>query len=138
MHCQGLWTLDSRLKTQDSFYSVPVARHQPQQVLHGGGEPNRDGAADDAVADVQLDQVRHLMQQRQIVVVQAVPGIDLQAERVRLLRRGNQSSQFSVAMRLLVEGLGKSAGVQLNELVARLSRGFNLRRIGSDKHADLN
>src|ERR1035437_3561044 len=123
-------TLDFGLRTLDSSRSAPVVRHQPQHLLHGGRESNRDGAADDAVADVQLDEVRHAMQQRQILVVEAVPGVDLQAERVRLLRAGDQSFQLGLASRLLVEPLGESAGVQLNELAARARRGFNLRRIG--------
>ena len=89
------------------------------------------------MADVQLDQVRHVMQQRQVLVIQAVPGVDLQAERVRLLRAGDQPFQLVVALRLLVERLGESAGVQLNELAARARRGLDLRRIGRDEQADL-
>jgi hypothetical protein len=37
------------------------------------------------------------MQRRQIFVIQSVPGVHLQAERVRLLRAGNQPLQFREA-----------------------------------------
>jgi hypothetical protein len=62
-------TLDFRLQTQDSFASSPVVCHQPQHLLHGGLQTHRDGAADDAVADIQLDQVRHAVHQREVTIV---------------------------------------------------------------------
>ena len=35
-------------------------------------------------------------QRRQIFVIQSVPGVHFQAERVRLFRAGNQALQFTV------------------------------------------
>src|ERR1035437_9685816 len=90
-----------------SIVSPPVVRHQPQHLLHRGLDPHRDGAADDGVADVQLDQVRHAMEQRKVPVIQAVPGVDLQAERVCLLRSEEHTSELQsrqyLVCRLLLE-----------------------------------
>ena len=62
--------------------------------MHGLFQSDKDRAAHDAVADVQFHQMRHAEKRRQIFVIQSVSGVHLQAERVRLLRAGNQTVQF--------------------------------------------
>ena len=73
--------------------------HQPQHFLDGLFQSDQDRPADDAVADVQFHQMRHAMQRRQIFVIQSVPGVHLQAERVRLFRAGNEALQFTFESR---------------------------------------
>ena len=65
-------------KYVQSFKKRSLA-HQQQHFLHGGGQPDDDGPADDAVADVQFHEVRHLAQNVEILIIQSVSGIDLQA-----------------------------------------------------------
>ena len=74
--------------------STAITLHQPPHVFHGGCQTRHHGPADNAVADVQFDQVRHPEQRRQIFVVQSVPGVHLEPERVRLFRTGNEAVEF--------------------------------------------
>ena len=53
--------------------------HGQQHLAHGGGQANHQGAADNAVPDVQFDQMRHLAQHGNVAVIQAMTGVDSQA-----------------------------------------------------------
>ena len=50
-------------------FSPAIIFHQAQHVFDGGCQTRHHGATDDAVADVQFDQVRHAVHQRQVLVV---------------------------------------------------------------------
>ena len=112
--------------------------HQPQHFLHGGRQADGQGAADNAVADVQLDQVRNLKQRREVLVIQPMAGVDLQAQRSgpgRALAINRSSSAWRRGSS--ANSPGEGAGVQLDELAAHLRRRLDLGRIGRDEHAHL-
>lgn len=74
------------------------------------------------MADVQLDEVRDDGEQRRDVrAVQAVAGVDLQAQFVRLGGGGGEAFQLGLALAGLAEALGVSAGVELDELAAGIA-----------------
>ena len=55
-----------------------VARvgHQPQHLFHRCFQTDEQSSADDAMTDVELDEVRHAVEQWQVLVIQTVAGID--------------------------------------------------------------
>ena len=78
------------LSTQSGLCRIP--RHQREHVFHRGLQTREHGAADDAVPDVQFDEMRHLKKCGQVCVVQTVTRIDAQAEFVRQLRGRNEAT----------------------------------------------
>lgn len=60
--------------------SAFISLHRCEHLLHGLRDAHHNRAAHDAVADVQLDEMRHVMQQTEIFVIEAMPGVHLQAE----------------------------------------------------------
>ena len=90
--------------------------------------PDHERPADDAVANVQFDQMRHGQQGREILVVQAVAGVDAQSQGMRLPGGGGQFFGFLRALVFAMKIFGERAGVQFNELRAGLGGGFHLRR----------
>src|ERR1039458_3647858 len=98
----------------------------------------------------------HAMQRRQVCIVQSVPRIHLQPERVRLVRAGNQPRQFVLSLNrssrresalTLFPGrmsrltsaatnselFRKRAGVQFHKLAAGARTGFDLLFIWRDR-----
>ena len=71
-----------------------VIFHHRQHFFHGGVHTDKHRAAHEAVADVQLHQMRHGKQRRQILTGQSVTGVHLQAEQVRLPRPSDEALQF--------------------------------------------
>src|SRR6266542_1180278 len=117
--------------------SSRIACHRGEHFLHGCVQANEDRAADDAVPDVQLDQMRDGLECGHVPDVQAMPGVDLQSKFMRLGGGRPESFQFPLPFALLLKMLGKSARVQLDELSADLRRGFDLRGVRGDKEADV-
>ena len=87
------------------------------------------------MADVQFHQVRHLPQRGKVLIIQAVAGVDLQPQVVRLSRGGPPTFQFPRPFPFAVEILRERAGVQFNELAAGTRRRLNLRGVGGDEKA---
>ena len=87
--------------------------HRGQHLLYSGGEADCDGATDNAVAYVQLDEVRHSKKSAHVLIVQAVASIDLKAELVRRLCGGLKLMDLFSAFLLAVEAFGKRSGMQL-------------------------
>jgi len=69
------------------------------------------------------------------VIVQAVSGIDLQAQLVTLLHRLYDALQFPGACRF-VSSIGIVTGVQLDDRGADLGSGGHLVRLGIDEQGD--
>ena len=115
--------------------SSRVTFHRLQHFPDGSVQPDDHGAADNAVTDVELDQVRDDVQERHVLTIQSVPGVHLQPELVRLLRRGNQPFEFDLPFALAMEVLRVSARVQFDELRTDRHRGVDLHRIRSDEEA---
>src|SRR6266850_7858947 len=76
------------------------------------------------------------MQRREVLIIQTVTCVYPQTERVRLLRAGNQSLQFSLALRFLNETFRELSGMQFDELAANARRRFDLFRVRRDEQAD--
>ena len=120
-----------------AFFRRRVSRHDPQHFLHGGTQADEHRAADNAVADVQLDEMRHAKKRGQVFAVQTVARVDLEAERVRLLRGADQTPHFTFALRHIGEVFRERTGVQFDELAANPRRRLDLTRIGRDEQDGL-
>ena len=66
-----------------------------QHFSYGAVKADEHGAADDAVADVQLDHVRHRKKSLGVFVVETVTGIDFKAELMGLFGSGNQTIELT-------------------------------------------
>lgn len=117
--------------------SSGVWAHGVEHFADGLREADGDRAGDDAVADVQFNKVRNRKEEGEVAIVEAVSGVDPQAEIVRLTSGGNQAVQVAGAGRRIVEGLGEGAGVQFDELRSGRRRGLHLRGVGGDEQADV-
>src|SRR5262249_8169470 len=93
-------------------------------------------AADDAVADVQLVQVRDGANLGDVDVIDAVTGIDHEAKRVTLRGADAESLEF-VRPRGGVIGVGVGAGVQFDPRSAQLGGEIDLMLVGIDEQTRL-
>lgn len=91
-----------------------------QHFLDGGRDSDEHRPADDAVPDVQLDQVRHGEERGNVFVIQTVPGIHPQSQVMSLARGVDEPAQFPAPVGPACEGIGIGAGVQFDELGADL------------------
>jgi len=89
-----------------------------KHLAHGCDQADDEGAADDAVADVQLGQMRHREQDGQVLVVEAVAGVDAQTEGMSLDGGGSQALEFLGALVFAMEIFRERTGVQFDELRA--------------------
>src|SRR6058998_3602791 len=98
-----------------------VSLHCFQQLLDRLTEANKHGATDDAVANVQFNQMWHLLKQREVHVIESMSGIDLRSELARLTGGIDEPLKFSIELLVasairIVECFGKGTGVQFDEL----------------------
>src|SRR5207253_8563517 len=98
------------------FSSSTIVFHQRKHFLHGVGQTDDDRAADDAMPNVEFNQVRYAQQVWQVLAVQSVAGVDPEAQQRRLLRPGEEPIQFFRALAFPPKTFGKRAGVQFDEL----------------------
>ena len=113
----------------DAIVSVATSADRRADALH-------DGARDDAVPDIELVQMRHGGEQRlDVFVVDAVPGVHADAERMRVLRALRQTVEFGGLVGR-GNGVGERTGMELDELRAALFGAVDLREIGRDEEAD--
>ena len=94
--------------------------------MHRRCEPHRYRSADDAMADVQFDQVGNPEKLRQILGVQSVTCIHADAEFVCFAGGVYQSVQLILSLLFAMKLFTVSTGVQLNKLGSDLGRGLNL------------
>lgn len=107
--------------------------------MNGGAKADSDGTADDAVADVQFGQVRHFVDGSDVLIVEAVAGVDFEPELISLRGGGAEPANFTISGRWIgFEGFGKGAGVEFNGAGFGFGGGDNLGGIGIDEEADLN
>lgn len=88
--------------------------HQQTHVAHGFGQAVEGGAADDGVADVELIELGDGGDGLDVVVVQAVAGIDLQALASGIGGTGGDALELGIALRIC-GGIGVTAGVDLDK-----------------------
>ena len=94
-----------------------------------------DGAADDAVADVQFVEVRHGENATGVFVVEAVASVDAEAKRLGLFGDIGQALKFGGALGFVAVCLGVGAGVQFDERAAGRCGGLDLCGVGVDEQA---
>ena len=102
----------------------------------GLGQADKDGPADDAVTDVQL---RHAFEPRDrtdILIVEAVPGMQFHAGGEGSDGRGFQGVELAIAIASLWR-VGVTPGVQLDSGRAQLDGGFDLFGIGIDEKSNV-
>ena len=99
-------------------------------------EADEDGAGDDGVADVELVHVRDRSDRADVVIVEAVAGMQRQAAGDDLLAGGGEFGEFGVAS---LAGFGQSilAGVKFDGGGAERFGQFQLARIGIEEQADV-
>lgn len=112
---------------------------EAEHFLNGGAKADNDGAADDAVANVEFGQVRHFVNGSDVLIVEAVAGVDFESELSSLRGGGAESANFSFSGRWIgFEGFGKGAGVEFDGAGFGFGGGVDLGGIGIDEKADLN
>jgi hypothetical protein len=92
--------------------------------------------ADERMPDVKGVEMREAEKFRQIREAKTVPGVDLQAELVGLLRSFFQTSQFRLPSGRV--GIGEAAGMEFNDRSVHGRGGGDLLGIGIDEEADQN
>ena len=105
--------------------------------MDGGAEADNNGAADDAVADVQFGQVRHFVDMSDVLIVEAVAGVDFESQLIPLRGGGAEPANFLFSVRGVgFEGFGKGAGVEFDGAGFGFGGGGNLGGVGIDEQAD--
>src|SRR5258708_2475293 len=69
------------------FGLAAITLHLAEHLLYRRGKPNGNGSADNAVADVQFNQMRHGEQQANVLIIQSVTRIDSEAKDIGVVRR---------------------------------------------------
>src|SRR6266403_4604603 len=89
------------------------------------------------MSNVQFGEMRNLMNQNDIAVIDAVASVDLHLQLRRTLRGHMQVLQFSF-FNLFREGIRQFASVELDHLHAKFTRSINLfqRWIDKETHAN--
>ncbi len=87
-------------------------------------EATEDGFADEKMADVELDDLRHPRQSGDGVEGQAVTGVDFEPGSSRLARRGGEALDLSGCTRRVVveSAVAVGACVQLDDIGLRAPR----------------
>ena len=112
---------------------------EAEHFSNSGAKSDNDGAANNAVADVQFGQVRHFADVSDVLIVEAVAGVDFETELISLRGGGADTADFSFGVRWIgFEGFGKVTGVEFDGAGFSFSSGGNLGGIGIDEEADLN
>src|SRR5579863_5634687 len=100
-------------------------------------EPDKNGAGNNRVPDVQGVEMRHVLNIfADIAVMEAVAGIDPQTHLVRKSRRAPVTGQFIMTL-ARGGGVGVSPGVQFDALGADAMGRLHLRDLRVDEGADL-
>jgi len=87
-----------------------VRRHEGQHFLDSLLQANHDRAADDAVADVQLDQVGDSQQGLEIAVMESMAGVDLQASLCASWCRLESAGSTRLHVRGFMKAFGEAPG----------------------------
>ena len=133
----GLFVVKCR-KLSHNLFLLFSRLEEAEHFLNGGAKSDNDGAADDAVADVQFGQARHFMDASDVLIVEAVAGVDFDIELISLRGGGAEPANFSFSGRWIgFEGFGKGAGVEFNGAGFGFGGGGHLGGMGIDEEADL-
>jgi len=114
-----------------------IGFHRGEHLFNSDSKADGDRAADDAVTDIQLDEVRHLEKAREILVIEAVAGIYTDSGGVSGERGVVQTLDFIGAVFFAMKMFGEAAGVEFDEIYADLFGGFDLLEVGRDEEAHL-
>src|SRR4029453_6863825 len=112
------------------------APHPLDHLAHGALHADQDRAGHDAVADVELADLRLRGDRAHVLVGQPVAGVHGQAQPAPPPRRVHEAAQRRLA-RLGVARVGVGGGVELDRLRVELVRLLDLLQVGVDEEADL-
>ena len=118
----------------DDVHRGLFAGHRGEHLGGRAFESGEDCAGDDRMADIEFDEVRDGADLGDVPVVDAVTGIDLDAEALGMFGGGAQAQHFAVA--ILAERVGEGTRVKFDDLHAELARGFDLIGLGFDEKTD--
>ena len=107
--------------------------YRREHFLYGDGQPDRNRAADDAVPDIQFDQVRNLKQPGNVCIAKTMPRVDAQTRLTRGFVSLMEAVNFVRAFFLAMVLLGKRAGMKFDEIGSDFTRGGNLIEVRRDK-----
>jgi hypothetical protein len=114
-----------------------VVAQEDDHFINGRGEAHKDGARDDRVADVESVKMGNVLDVfADVGVMEAVPGVDLKAAIMGVGGGAGVAGEL-LAAGLEGDGIGISAGVELDYLSAEVMRAIDLRGIGVDEGTDL-
>jgi len=106
--------------------------HFPHRLL----DPDHNGASDDAMADIELDDLGNFCDWENILVIEAMAGVDLDTQALRQSRcRGNR---FPLPLTGTAANIAISSGVDFNRVCAGFARSLDLGSIGIDEQAHMN
>lgn len=111
--------------------------HQALHVPNGLIKAGKEGSGDDRVADVQLMDLRDPRNRNHVVVVETVPRIDNQAQRISVLGGCPNAIQFRITIAPFWK-IRIMPGVKLNDRGTGLDRSLDLPGIGINKERHLN
>ena len=100
-------------------------------------QADEDGAADDAVADVELFHFGEARDRPDVLIIQAVAGMQFHSGARWLRRRRPGADSSSRSRSRPGGGVGVAPGVKLDRRRAQLGGGFDLLEIGIDEQRDI-
>src|SRR5215211_325442 len=121
--------------TSRTVISALVVRHGGEHFTDGGLQADKDGATDNAMADIEFGEVGNALEESNVLAIQSVAGVDFQAQLASLARGVDQPFQLRPGLAGM-ERLGKSPGMELDELCADACGGFDLRRLRGNKQTN--
>src|SRR5437016_4735531 len=80
------WTLDIELRTNVASF---IIFHQTEHVFDGTVHAHKQRTADDAMTDIQFNQMRHAVQHWNIFIIQTMTRVYFQPQVMSLLSAGN-------------------------------------------------
>ena len=112
-------------------------RHGREVVADGAIETDPQRVTDQRVADRHLVEMRQRPEQRQVLQIEIVAGVDAEAERVRELGgRDVARERLRGARRRPLEGACERLGVELDAIGAEARGPSHGRLLGIDEQAD--
>src|SRR5687768_2565508 len=116
------------------IWLVRIPRHELFHFTDRSGQTDASGTGNDAVADVQFREMRHFEKPGDIMVVDPVTRVDLEAAGMTLLGRHRET--LDLALDEIPHRVREATGVKLDHVRARLGRSLDLLEVRIDEKAD--
>src|SRR5207249_10924646 len=115
---------------------ISGGRQYGEVLADDGFKTFENRARDDRVADRDLIEMRKLAEDRQVVEIEVVAGVDAETERMRQARRVRvDCERLPRSLDAALVRAGERLGVELDAIGARLRRQANRLFLRIDKHA---